>query len=92
MRSAAASRHLAVGGDRALRFAPDIGPLAAARDDSTESLQALADLVRRTETSFCFKWARARRRRHHRADDRDGRSDGGAIARAARSRPAASSG
>jgi predicted GNAT family acetyltransferase len=37
--------HLAVGSARALRFAPDIGPLAAARDDSPESLQALSNLV-----------------------------------------------
>lgn len=37
--------HLAVGGPHALRFAPDIGPLAAARDDSPESLQDLSDLV-----------------------------------------------
>jgi predicted GNAT family acetyltransferase len=34
-----------VGGDRARRFAPDIGPLAAARDDSPESLAALAELL-----------------------------------------------
>ena len=38
-------RHLAVGNERALRFAPDIGPLAAARDDSPESLQDLSDLI-----------------------------------------------
>lgn len=38
-------RHLAVGNARALRFAPDIGPLAAARDDSPEALQDLSDLV-----------------------------------------------
>lgn len=37
--------HFAVGRPRALRFAPDIGPLAAARDDSPESLQDLSDLV-----------------------------------------------
>jgi predicted GNAT family acetyltransferase len=37
--------HLAVGSARALRFAPDIGPLAAARDDSPESLEELAALV-----------------------------------------------
>jgi predicted GNAT family acetyltransferase len=35
----------AVGSDGALRFAPDAGPLAAARDDSPESLAALAALV-----------------------------------------------
>lgn len=35
----------AVGGDRARRFAPDIGPLAGARDDEPESLAALAELV-----------------------------------------------
>jgi predicted GNAT family acetyltransferase len=35
----------AVGGVRARRFAPDIGPLAAARDDSPESLAALAALL-----------------------------------------------
>jgi predicted GNAT family acetyltransferase len=36
---------VAVGGERAKRFAPDIGPFAATRDDSPESLQALAELV-----------------------------------------------
>jgi len=35
----------AIGGDRARRFAPDIGPLAAARDDSPDGLAALAELV-----------------------------------------------
>lgn len=35
----------AVGGERARRFAPDIGPLAGARDDSPGSLAALAELV-----------------------------------------------
>jgi len=35
----------AVGGDHARRFAPDIGPLAAARDDDPDSLAALAALV-----------------------------------------------
>lgn len=35
----------AVGGDRARRFAPDIGSLAGARDDEPESLAALAELV-----------------------------------------------
>lgn len=35
----------AVGGDRARRFAPDIGPLAGARDDDPTSLAALAELV-----------------------------------------------
>lgn len=41
------TRHagFAVGGDRARRFAPDIGPLAGARDDEPDSLAALADLV-----------------------------------------------
>lgn len=41
------TRHaaFAVGGDRARRFGPDIGPLAGARDDEPESLAALADLV-----------------------------------------------
>ena len=34
----------AVGGDRARRFAPDIGPLAGARDDDPESLAELAEL------------------------------------------------
>lgn len=38
-------RHLAVGSDRALRFAPDIGPLAAAADDSAESMRALSNLI-----------------------------------------------
>ena len=42
-----ATRHarFAVGGDRARRFAPDIGPLAGARDDQPESLAQLAELV-----------------------------------------------
>lgn len=42
-----ATRHarFAVGGDRARRFAPDIGPLAGARDDQPESLAELAELV-----------------------------------------------
>ncbi|HET9990032.1 MAG TPA: GNAT family N-acetyltransferase [Kofleriaceae bacterium] len=35
----------AIGDDRARRFAPDIGPLAASRDDTPESLRALAALV-----------------------------------------------
>jgi predicted GNAT family acetyltransferase len=35
----------AVGGDRARRFAPDIGPLSSARDDEPASLAALAELV-----------------------------------------------
>jgi len=35
----------AIGGERARRFVPEVGPLAAARDDSPESLQALAELV-----------------------------------------------
>jgi len=38
-------KHLAVGKARALRFAPDIGPLAAARDDGPEALQDLSDLI-----------------------------------------------
>jgi predicted GNAT family acetyltransferase len=35
----------AIGGERARRFAPDIGPLAGARDDDAESLRELAALV-----------------------------------------------
>lgn len=35
----------ATGGERAKRFLPDVGIFAAARDDSEESLRALADLV-----------------------------------------------
>ena len=42
--------HASVGGDRARRFAPDIGWLASARDDSPESLRALAELVPATGT------------------------------------------
>lgn len=38
-------RDLAVGRGRALRFAPDISPLAGAGDDAPESLAALAALV-----------------------------------------------
>lgn len=37
--------HFAVGRARAMRFAPDIGPLAAACDDGSESLQDLSTLV-----------------------------------------------
>ena len=42
-----ATRHaqFSLGGDRARRFALDIGPLASARDDEPESLAALAELV-----------------------------------------------
>jgi len=36
---------MAVGGDRALRFMPDVAPFAAAADDSQASLAALAALV-----------------------------------------------
>lgn len=36
---------VSIGGERARRFAPDIGHLAAARDDAPESLAALAALV-----------------------------------------------
>ena len=36
---------VSVGDDRARRYAPDIGPLAGCRDDSPESLRALAELV-----------------------------------------------
>ncbi len=39
--------HIALGNERALRFDPDIGLFAAARDDSPESLQALSELVPR---------------------------------------------
>src|SRR5450631_3953587 len=35
----------AIGGDHARRFVPEVGSLAAARDDSPESLQALAELA-----------------------------------------------
>jgi ribosomal protein S18 acetylase RimI-like enzyme len=44
--SSLATRHarFAVGGERARRFAPDIGPLASARDDEPESLAALGEL------------------------------------------------
>jgi ribosomal protein S18 acetylase RimI-like enzyme len=42
-----ATRHarFAIGGDRARRFAADVGPLAGARDDEPESLTELAELV-----------------------------------------------
>ncbi len=36
---------VATGGERARRFAPDIGPLAGARDDEPASLAELAELV-----------------------------------------------
>jgi predicted GNAT family acetyltransferase len=41
------TRHarFAVGGDRARRFAPDIGPFGCARDDEDASLAELAELV-----------------------------------------------
>ena len=42
--------HASIGGDRARRFAPDIGWLASARDDEPESLRALAELVPPTGT------------------------------------------
>jgi predicted GNAT family acetyltransferase len=35
----------AIGGERARRFAPEVGPLASARDDAPESLAELAALV-----------------------------------------------
>jgi predicted GNAT family acetyltransferase len=35
----------AIGGERARRFAPDVGPLSGARDDDPESLAELAALV-----------------------------------------------
>jgi predicted GNAT family acetyltransferase len=38
------------GDELARRFAPDIGPLASARDDSPESLRALAELVQEDGT------------------------------------------
>lgn len=45
--SSLATRNAAfsLGDDRARRFAPDIGPLAGARDDDPESLAALAELI-----------------------------------------------
>jgi predicted GNAT family acetyltransferase len=45
--SSLATRHarFAVGDGPALRFAPDVSPFACARDDSPESLQALARLI-----------------------------------------------
>jgi predicted GNAT family acetyltransferase len=45
--NALSTRQLAfsVGDDRARRFAPDIGPFAASRDDAPESLDALAALI-----------------------------------------------
>ena len=39
--------HVAIGNEFAKRFLPEIGPLAASRDDSTESLAALSELVQR---------------------------------------------
>lgn len=45
--SSLTTRHarFAIGGERARRFAPDIGPLAGTRDDELASMTALADLV-----------------------------------------------
>lgn len=45
--NALATHHarFAIGGERARRFAPDIGPLAGARDDEPASLAALAELI-----------------------------------------------
>jgi predicted GNAT family acetyltransferase len=37
--------HVAIGDDRARRFHPEIGPLAAARDDTPDSIAALGALV-----------------------------------------------
>jgi predicted GNAT family acetyltransferase len=50
--NALATRHagFAIGGARARRFAPDIGPLAGARDDEPQSLAELAELVPRDGT------------------------------------------
>jgi predicted GNAT family acetyltransferase len=42
---ATAHAQLSLGGDRARRFAPDVGPLAGARDDEPESLAALRELI-----------------------------------------------
>ena len=39
---------MSIGGDRARRFVPEIGPLSGARDDEPESLHALGELVRAT--------------------------------------------
>jgi predicted GNAT family acetyltransferase len=38
-------KHIAIGNDRARRFAPDIGLFAATPDDSDESQRALANLI-----------------------------------------------
>src|SRR5690606_21547653 len=43
--SAARQAGFATGGERARRVAPDIGPLAGARDDEPASLAELAELV-----------------------------------------------
>jgi predicted GNAT family acetyltransferase len=50
--TALTSRHatLAEGGDLARRYQPSITPFAAARDDSAEALQALADLADANES------------------------------------------
>ena len=50
--NALSSRHaeLAEGGDLAKRYAPDIHPFAASRDESPESLAALAEIVASGET------------------------------------------
>lgn len=45
----------AVGGGRARRFSTDIGPLASAKDDSSESLSALTDLVSNFGTSILLQ-------------------------------------
>ena len=50
--SALISRHapFSEGGSLARRYVPSIWPFIAARDDSPESQQALADLVREDES------------------------------------------
>lgn len=50
--NALSTRHaaLAEGGDLARRYAPDIHPFACSRDNSPESVRALADIAARGET------------------------------------------
>lgn len=52
---AARQEALSVGGDLARRYRPDVNLFAAARDDSPEALEALADLTSADEDTFLFQ-------------------------------------
>jgi ribosomal protein S18 acetylase RimI-like enzyme len=48
-------RDVAVGGERALRYHPEISPFVATRDDGPESMQALAELVAEQGSLILFR-------------------------------------